>query len=128
VTFAAVASMSLIYATPMVSDLLSIALFAFLIAAVLGAMLAVRARRSFWGGCAVAGWFYIATTCIPQHVPMPWVVTSGALSALYPRIYGKSNSTSVPQTNAFYGAGQTLAVFAWSVAGGIMAGRFRRDD
>lgn len=143
VAFAAVACLALIYTTDPLSYLLSAALFAYLMTAVLGTIFSNRARRPFWAGCAIVGWSYIATAYLPPRVQMPWFATSAILDRLHPKIArrvefdppvgmpsypGAAYYTESPRGEPFHAAGQALAAFGWSIAGGLVAARFRRDN
>jgi hypothetical protein len=145
VAFVAVACLSLIYATAAISNILSVVFFAFLMASVLGAIHASRQRRRFWFGCALVGLCYVASGyLLPRLFPMPWFATNAALDYLHPKIVRKVASATLdapvfgtrpatfylesPLAKDFRTAGQVLAAFIWSVAGGIIAGWFRRDE
>ncbi|HVX12454.1 MAG TPA: hypothetical protein VHC22_14835 [Pirellulales bacterium] len=151
VTFAAAACLSLIYATGITGKLLCVALFAFLMASVLGTIYATPNRRKVWAGCALLGWSYLATGYLPAiaNAPRPWFVTKAVLDELYPRIVRREtvdlppeapmmvypDGTAVrtynvdhPHPHEFQTAGQMIAAFIWSFVGGFLGGRFRRDE
>lgn len=139
VAFAAVACLTLVYATEALNCLLGWALYAFLVATVLGTIFSNRIRRPFWAGCAIVGWFYAATAYLPPRFQTPWLATNAALDRLHPIIartekidppngrptYGGTfYFVQFPQREPFNSAGQALATFVWSIAGGMIAGYF----
>ena len=141
VAFAAIGCASLVYASEPISMALGAVLFVFLITAVLGAIFAGRSRR-FWAGCAIVGSIYIATAYLPQYragIQLPRSTTGEMLDWLHQKIVRKAEveasargrlirAADLPQKAPFHAAGQSLAAFVWTIAGGIIAGRFRRDE
>ncbi len=142
VAFVAVGCLSLIYASEPISMLLGAVLFGFLTTAVLGAIFEGRSRRRFWAGCAIAGFIYIATAYLPQYpgnIRLPRSTTGEILDWLHQKIVRQVQveasargrlirAIDLPQNGPFHAAGQSLAVFVWAIAGGIVAGRFSRDE
>ncbi|HWB10117.1 MAG TPA: hypothetical protein VG826_12885 [Pirellulales bacterium] len=138
VAFAAIGCASLIYASEPISKALGAVLFVFLMVAVLGAIFSGRNRR-FWAGCAVVGSIYVATAYLPpSYIQLPQSTTSEILEWLHQKIVRKIEVEASAQgrllhpdflpIGPFHAAGQSLATFAWAIAGGIVAGRFRRDE
>jgi hypothetical protein len=127
VAFVAIGCFSLIYASEPISRVLNAALFAFLMVAILGALFAIRTSRPFWAGCAVVGLSYVATAYLPQQrvqrSQVPWLATDAILIQLHSRVVSRSG---YPTTGPFHAAGQALATFVWAIAGGFVAGWFRR--
>ncbi|HVX16259.1 MAG TPA: hypothetical protein VHC22_34050 [Pirellulales bacterium] len=68
---------------------------------------------------------------------MPWLVSNAILAQVYYQLWRIGDGlplppggypASAPPSEFFYTAGQTLAVFVWAIAGGVIAGRFRRGE
>lgn len=142
VAYVAIACASLVYASEPISKTLGAALFAFLMIAVLGAIFACRNHRRFWAGCAIVGLTYYATFHVAQYpnaIQLPRATTREVLDWLHQKLVRNINDratargfivrpSDLPQKDPFHAAGHSLTTFAWAIAGGIVAGRFRRDE
>ena len=136
ISFAAIACFSLAYASELIKNALGVAMFALLTVAALGAIYSAPSRKPFWGGCAIALMIYMGGAYLPSKVTTPWDVTGSALKALHPKV-AREIETNVldidgtiqmafrPPLSRFSTIGQILAAIPWSIAGGVLASRFR---
>jgi hypothetical protein len=134
VAFAAIACLSLIYASPILSKILYAAVLAFLAMSLLGAIYSGRARRPFWGGCAILGCLYVASSYLPLKSTNPWFVAAMTLSDVHENTARRvplSNPGSFkwnPPQSEFIEAGQSLIAFIVAMAGGLSARWFYARD
>jgi hypothetical protein len=139
-----VACVSLAYASTMLSYVLAVTMFAFMLFSALGAVYADRARRAFWGGFAIVGWSLLASVYLPARVPLPWSVSHWMLNRAHESVvreiavsdktarsssespYFRDNSFYVqsPPHGPFVTSGQILAAFISTMLGGMAAQRF----
>ncbi|HVX14106.1 MAG TPA: hypothetical protein VHC22_23170 [Pirellulales bacterium] len=117
ISFAAVACAGLVFPASLRISI-GLAVHSFLLVSVLGALFAPRERRAFWGGCAIMGWFYLASEQLTFGLRPLREIVHGVLLELFRRL---ENSHS-----DIFEVGQTLAAFIVALIGGGIAHGFDR--
>jgi hypothetical protein len=147
IAFMSAACATLFYASTILSHMLALALFAFLLLSLVGAVYAKGGQRAFWGGFALVGWSLFGSVYIPAVVPLPLEITRSMLNQLHAKIvhevavdpaiamtpyrdssdgYFKNGSyyVQLPSHKSFVTSGQIIAAFLASIAGGAAGRRF----
>lgn len=144
VAFVAVGTVSLRYASLMISGGLSVAWLVFLMVAILGAIYRRRRQRAFWVGCCVFGWSFAAYGTVSgdkisafDHVVqyaynrISWNMfinadTSKALMNEGEHVFNSGTGTmaTFPRKKPFLMAAETLIGFVIAISGGFVAQGF----
>jgi hypothetical protein len=131
IAFAAVANVSLFYASPVICWLLNLAIGYFLIVAIIGAIYTCHEVRAFWVGCIVGltvGW----SAYWPLATHSPASATGSLLQECYPKVARRIPTRELqahkgsayfeePPYNLFLMAGQALMGFIVAIVSGILA-------
>lgn len=139
VAFVATGTVSLRYASMLVSICLSVAWLVFLMVAILGVIYRRQGQRAFWVGCCVFGWSFAAygtvsgdktavfdrvVQCAYNRISWKMLVNAGTKVLTNEGesvFYSESTMATFPQRKPFFMAAETLMGFVIAVSGGIVA-------
>jgi hypothetical protein len=116
--FVAISCACLVYATQPVYIWLGIAMQAYLVLSILGAIYAPRDRRAFWGGCAIIGCAYFWNGHTVSHIVDPRHLENLVLDKIYPMVVRET--TGRPWRSDFNMTGEQLATLIAAFTGGFI--------